>query len=220
MRHLKMMGLAAIAVFALVAFAGATTASATRLCSVATTPCPAANIYPVNTSFPADLLAGTNAVLTTSGSPVGVNPTLTCSASGVGVTNSNTGGGAGTPVNGHLGSLSFSSCTSVNPAGCSTSATVGSLAAATGTIAWTSGANGTLRLTPPTVSFTCPILGAPVTCVFGGSGTVDGTLTGGATPVVDIVNQAIASTGGFGCPTASQWNARYSVTKALFVSNS
>jgi hypothetical protein len=80
--------------------------------------------------------------------------------------------------------------------------------------------NGTLQLTPPLVGFICPILGVNVNCTFGGSGTVDGTITGGSPAVVDIRNQSIASIGGFGCPTASVWNATYQTTSALFVSAS
>jgi hypothetical protein len=215
MRHLKTMGVAVIAVFALVAFAGATTASATRLCATNTTPC--SSIY-THTNFHSTLATGQPAVLTTSGGII--NPTLSCTTSTVSVTNTNAGGGAGVPVAGKLTSLSFSGCTSVNPAGCSSTATIGSLASATGTIAYTSGMNGTLRLTPPTVSFSCPILGSPVTCTFGGSGTVDATVTGGTRAVIDVRNQNIASTGGFGCPNASTWNATYHTSNTLYISNS
>src|SRR4051812_16801945 len=175
MRHLKVIGLAAIAVFALVAFAGATTASATRLCTV-TNQSPCTDFYN-HTNFNTDLVAGTQSVWTTTGSPVGVNPTFTCGTSAWGWTNTNAGGGAGVAVGIRLTALSFANCTSVNPAGCSTSWTVGSLTNATGTIAWTSGVNGTLRYTPPTVTYTCPILGASFNCTWGGAGTIDGTVT-------------------------------------------
>jgi hypothetical protein len=219
MRHLKMMGLAALAVFALVALAGATTASATRLCTTTNTS-PCTHFY-AHTNFNSDLQAGTTSVWTTSGSPVGVNPTFTCATSGLGWTSTNAGGGAGVPVGIRLTSLVYTSCTSVNPAGCSTTWTVGSLANATGQVAWTSGVNGTLTYTPPTVSYTCAILGMPVNCTIGGSGTVDGMLTGGHDPVIDIVNQNMATTGGFGCPTSMQWNARYTVTNhTIIVTNS
>lgn len=219
MRHLKTIGLAAIAVFAVIAFAGATTASATRLCTV-TNQSPCTDFY-AHTNFHNDLVAGTQSVVTTTGSPVGVNPTFTCAASTWGWTNTNAGGGAGVPVGIRLTALSFTNCTSVNPAGCSTSWTVGSLASATGTIAWTSGVNGTLTYTPPTVTYTCPILGSAVTCTIGGSGTIDGTVTGGHDAVIDIVNQSATVTGGFGCPTAVQWNARYTVTNhTLLVTSS
>jgi hypothetical protein len=202
-------------VFALVAFAGATTASATRLCATNTTPCGSIISH---ANFAASLPAGQPAVLTTSGGII--NPTLSCTTSAVGVTNTTPGGGAGVNVAGKLTALSFSGCTSTNPAGCSATATIGSLASSTGTVAYTSGMNGTLRLTPPTVSFSCPILGTPVTCTFGGSGTVDATITGGAPAVVDVRNQNIASTGGFGCPNASTWNATYNMSSTLYISNS
>jgi len=51
MRHLKMLGLAAIAAVALVAVAGAGSASATALCSTTGDPCPAGQKWPVNTAF-------------------------------------------------------------------------------------------------------------------------------------------------------------------------
>ncbi|HEV7753926.1 MAG TPA: hypothetical protein VGO71_20400 [Baekduia sp.] len=221
MRNLKTLGLAVISVLALVAFAGATTASATRLCSTAGTPCAAP--YASGTTFNAKLKTGTNAVLTTSGGAS--NPTLTCTTSTVQLVSSSAGGGAGVNVTGNLTGLTFSGCTSVNPAGCSSSATVTGLPKS-GTIAWTSGNNGTLTVNAPTVSFTCTILGFPVNCSFGGSGSVSGTVTGANPAGVKFTNQSIASTGGFGCPTAAVWNAEYVLTAvsgsptALFVTNS
>lgn len=53
MRQIKSITLAVVAVFALVALVGATTASATRLCSTNTSPCPAGNIYPATRPSPA-----------------------------------------------------------------------------------------------------------------------------------------------------------------------
>jgi hypothetical protein len=217
MRHLKILGIAVIAAFSLVAFVGATTASATRLCSTNTTPC--GNVYANDTVFTTHLKTGTNAVLTTSGGVI--NPTLTCNTSTVGVTNSNQGGGAGVAVLGRLTSLSFTGCSSVSPTGCSSSATVGSLTGATGAIKYTSGMNGTLQLTPPLVGFHCPVGPNIVLCTFGGSGTVDGTITGGNPAIVHIVNQSIATSGGtLGCPTASTWNAQYQTTVPLYIADS
>jgi hypothetical protein len=220
MRNVKTLGLAVLSVFALVAFAGATTASATKLCPTSGTPCAAP--YASGTTFNAKLETGTNAVLTTSGGLV--NPTLTCTASTVRLVSSSAGA-AGTPVTGNLTGLTFSGCTSVSPAGCSSSATVTGLPKS-GSISWTSGNNGSLTVNAPTVSFTCPIFGIPTTCSFGGSGTVTGAVTGGNPATVRFTNQAIASTGGFGCPTSAVWNAQYVLTAvsgsptALFLTNS
>jgi hypothetical protein len=210
MRHLKAVGLITLAIAALT---GASTASATRLCSTNTSPC--ANVYANNTTFDSHLLSGTSFVFTTSGSPLGINPTQTCGSFTLALTNTNQGGGEGVPVAVKLAALAVTQCTSVNPAGCGSSWTVGSLAGATGTIVSTSGANGTLRFTPPTMTYVCPILGAPVACAFGGSGTLDGTVTGGSPSIIEFVNQFLPSTGGFGCPTAAQVNMRYQTTAPL-----
>lgn len=218
MRHLKMMGLTLLVVFALVALAGATTASATKLCQTNTSPCGSA--YPANTAFHADLRPGTSFVITTSGSPTGFNPAMTCSGSTWGLTSTGAGGGAGVAVPVRLTALSVTSCTSAGPTGCESSATVGALTGATGQVAWTSGVNGTLTIAPPTMTWNCPILGTVISCTYGGSGTLDSTITGGASPPIEFVNQSIASTGGFGCPTTAQWNFQLTVTKSLFVTNS
>lgn len=214
--HLKGAGVATVAVLVLVAFAGASTASATRLCVTNTNPCGLR--WANGTPFTMHLRSGVGAVFTTSGGTI--NPTLTCSTSKLTITSSNDGGGAGVPVAVALSALTFTGCTSTNPTGCEPQGTVGALGGATGTIAWTSGINGTLRITPPTVSFSCPIFGASVVCTFGGAGTVDGNVTGGSTPIIDIVNQSIAATGGLGCPPNALLNAEYQSTVAIFVTNS
>src|SRR5215475_10610476 len=51
MKYLKMLGLAAVAAMALMAFVGAATASATVLCSTNTSPCPAGQKWPVGTQI-------------------------------------------------------------------------------------------------------------------------------------------------------------------------
>jgi hypothetical protein len=216
MRNLKKLSVAAMAVFALVAFAGASSASATVLCQTTGTPCAA--MLPPGTTISADLKTATNAVLTTSGGLA--NPTLTCTSSGVDIDTTTTGSAGGT-VLGDLTALSFSGCTSVNPAGCSSAATVTGLPTS-GSVAWTSGNNGTFTVTAPVVTFTCTIVGFPVQCSFGNSGSVSGAFTGGNPAEVKFTNQSIASTGGFGCPSAAQWNATYSVTtpKPLYLTNS
>jgi hypothetical protein len=219
MRNFKMLGLALISVFALVAFAGATTASATVLCKVATSPCPAGSVYPSGTTLTGSLKPTTNAVLTTSGGSA--NPTLTCTSSNETLVTTSAGGGAGVSVTGNLTALSFTSCTSTNPSGCSSSGTVSGLPKS-GSAAWTGSFGGNLVLNAPTVSFTCPILGFPVTCNFG-TGTVTGVLTGGNPVDVKFTNQSIPSSGGFGCPTAATWNADYNGTgtnAAVWVTNS
>lgn len=52
------------------------------------------------------------------------------------------------------------------------------------------------------------------------TGTIDTTVTGGASPIIDLVNQSLAAGGTFGCPTAAQWNANYAITSPVYVTNS
>jgi len=212
MRYLKTMGLAAMAVFALVAFAGATSASADILCSTNTNPC-TGTTYRTGDVVRARLSG--SAVLTTAGGVI--NPRITCTGSNVNITLTN-GGGAGIPVGGKLASnsdLTFTSCTSTGPAGCSSSGTVTG-APTLGSLTATSGGNGTLVLAPPSVSFNCPVGSTSVTCTFGGSGSVTGTFTGGNPATVTFTNQSIASTGNPACPTSARWTATYVTTSAYY----
>jgi hypothetical protein len=216
MRHLKILGIAVIATFSLVAFVGATTASATRLCATNTTPC--ANVYPNDSTFTAHLVPATTLVITTSGGSS--NPTLSCNSSTMGLTNANTGGAAGVAATTRLNALSFSNCSSVNPTGCGSTFQVGSLAGTDGIINSTAGRNGTLQLTPPLIGWTCAFLGVNVQCTYGGSGTLDATVTGGSPAIIEIRNQTLAGIGGFGCQTLTTWNATYQTTSALYVTSS
>jgi len=60
MKHLKKLGLAVIAATALMAFAGASSASATVLCSTTAEPCPAGQKWPAATSLDFSLESGTS----------------------------------------------------------------------------------------------------------------------------------------------------------------
>jgi hypothetical protein len=61
-KHVKILGLAAIAAAALMAFVGAGTASATVLCSTTASPCPEAQKWPAGTAFDFSLESGTSLV--------------------------------------------------------------------------------------------------------------------------------------------------------------
>jgi hypothetical protein len=209
MRRISSLVAAALAATALSATLGADAAPATRLCEVHTfsLPCAWADTRPAGTVLSMSLVPlASQAILTTSGGAA--NPTFSCASSTAGLRTTNAGGGPGVNVNVQLTTLTFSSCTSVNPSGCSASATVTSLPTS-GSFAWTGGNNGDLRVTAPVVQFTCPILGIPVTCSFGNGGIVTGQATGGSVMTIRFTNQAIVSTGGFGCPTSATWNAQY-----------
>jgi hypothetical protein len=58
MKYVKMFGLAAVAAAALMAFAGAGTASATVFCSTTAEPCPEAQKWPSGTTFDVSIPAG------------------------------------------------------------------------------------------------------------------------------------------------------------------
>jgi hypothetical protein len=102
MRHLKMLGLAAVAALALMAF-GAGSASATELCSTNTSPCSGTK-YGSGTVIKASLRAGMVANFTSS---LG---NITCTGSSIGEKTTG-GGGAGVPVKAEIISLTFSGCT-------------------------------------------------------------------------------------------------------------
>lgn len=106
MRLIKMFGLAAIAVAAVMAFVGVTSASAVTaleevvLCKVNTSPCPAGNDFPSGTVVHGELKAGTSAVL-----DAGVFGKIICTGSTtLGTTTS-------LLVHGEITALAFTGCT-------------------------------------------------------------------------------------------------------------
>jgi len=214
MRLIKSMALAAIAMCALVAFAGATTASATRLCSVSTSPCPSGNVYPSGTTINGTVNSA-GAVLATSGGLV--NPTITCTASTNTLQSTSAGGGSGVAITGNLTALSFSSCTD-NLRSCGTSGTVTGLPSP-GSVSWTGspGAfDGSLTVGPnlPSVTFTCRTGTTSFNCTFGGSSSVTGQVTGGLPARVSFnrANIPIAAGSGAQCPRTASWTATYNST--------
>lgn len=220
MQHLRNAILVVVVVLMTAAgITGTASAAVTRLCGTDTTPCTGTTDHASITETNAP---GTTSSITTSGSPVGINPTITCSDSHKTITTTTDTSGSDIKlfikINlNFLVPLFFGGCTSTGPTGCSSSAS--SSSGITGEITWTAGMNGTTRETIPAFTFTCPILGAPVSCTFGGSGTVDGTFTGGNPAKIDYVNQALPSTGGFGCPTNATWNVLFTTSTALYITS-
>ncbi len=106
MKYAKMLALAAVAAGALMAFIGAGTASATKLCSTTVDPCPAGQHVVAGTVLHFTLASGTKALLTETGG----EPIDTCSASTVKGTTINTGSSTET-VTGHITALTWESCT-------------------------------------------------------------------------------------------------------------
>jgi hypothetical protein len=206
-KHLKMLGLAVVAAAALTAFIGAGTASATELCSTATTPCSGTK-YLSGTAIEA---TSTKAVLVTN------ITTVTCTHSVI-TGDTTSSGGSGVSVTGKTTSLTFTGCTDSNGEPCTvTQNAVGNASVSGGT------ASATGKFSYNVTSKT----GASVTC-FGlkcnfslSSATLPGQNSAGGTPTIKAENVELTRESGFEflCPTTSTWTATYTIIKPdpLFV---
>jgi hypothetical protein len=204
MKHVKMLGLAVVAVVALTALLGAGSASATVLCKTLPSKGVCGSKYPANTLFSAK---ATGATLETN------TENVTCKTSSTAVKNT---AESGSPLPGEVTSLSFGECTSSSNAAC----TVTSVGTPwTGSVAWTSGGNGTLTVANG---------GARVSCGFGflqcrfGAKSLSLEIQGG-NPAKVIANKVplemTAEEGFLKCPTEAKWTATYETTSptALWV---
>jgi hypothetical protein len=201
MKYLKMLGLAAIAALGLMAFVGASTASATTLCKATDTPdCTPANTLPAGTTITSTLKNGGSAKLTGSGGET----IATCTGGEVAGKTTNT---SATWIEGNIEKLTWTGCSQMT-----TTVKTGKL-----DIDWVSGThNGIVRGTNNEV--TVAIFG--VSCVYGtGAGTTLGTLSSGAPATLNIATTVTRTSGGFLCPQTAGWDAEYVVTnpKALYV---
>jgi hypothetical protein len=200
MKHLKMLGLAVVAAAALTAVIGAGTASATELCSTATTTCSGTK-YGVGTEIHAVLESGTTATLTTS------ITTVTCTESTVQghVTNA---GGAGA-VKGQLTALTFGGCTRTGGEECTVEATN------LGTVEVTGGSaskTGTFSFKVTSKTGANVVCGSFINCTFStSSATLEGKNRESGTPTIKANNISLAREGGI-CPSTSTWTAAYEVT--------
>jgi hypothetical protein len=104
MKYLKMLALVAVAVGAMMAFIGAGTASASKLCSTKVEPCPAGQHWPSGTEFDFSLL-GSSAETDTAGEPIN-----TCTESTIKGKTTNTGSSTET-VTADITVLTFDKCT-------------------------------------------------------------------------------------------------------------
>jgi hypothetical protein len=192
MKHVKIFGLAAVAAMALMAFIGASTASATALYSGATK-------LGAGTEIQATL-TGTSTLTTTE------NVVLdTCTGGEVKGTTSNAGGAAET-VKGTVATsgLTWTGCTepTVTLAG-------GSLEIHH--IAGTS--NGTLTGSGFEVTISTTVFGS---CIFTlTAGTHLGTLTGSTTSNAVMNINAVAARKSGLCPSTAKWVGTYKVTKPV-----
>jgi hypothetical protein len=203
MKYVKMLGLAAVAAAALMAFVGASTASATVLCKTpgtgepTGTTCPAGWAYEKGTAIHA-VNEGT-ATLTTSFLDI------TCNKSTVQGSTDNEGSASET-VTGSITTLTFEEC----------NCEVKVLAAGTLEVHWISGThNGTLTSKNAEVTATCSTIFGKVHCIYStpATGTDLGTATGGNPATMDISSADIPrlSTNSL-CDTTANWDANYSVT--------
>jgi len=208
MKHAQTVGLAAMATMSLMAFLGASSVSATILCTATETPCSTANKYTTtqDKEIEASLESGTTV------SFHGINGFIdnTCSSSSVKGEISNAGGATATVAE-TVKEIVLGGCTNT---------TVPNNAAACGleihNIAGTD--NGTLTGSGCTVT----MLLFGVECKFGlANGTHLGTVTGGAmgTPDIKAVVEKIDGSSIL-CPDTELWEAKYTITKpagAMFV---
>lgn len=210
MKYLKILGLAAVAAAALMAFAGAGTASATTtLCKVTEDNCSEANMYPVGTEIHAVLKAGTKAVLT----PTGELPNVSCEESTLRAKTITT-----TTPEATIEELTFKKCNN----------TVEVLEPGRLQIHWDVEHNG--YLTVHGFHVRVKALFGALSCDFGETFTANEhdtsveppktnrmTVTGGETAFVDATAEIPLTVGGktgsLNCPTAAIWHAEYEVAK-------
>jgi hypothetical protein len=202
MKHMKILGLCLLGALAAMALVGTGTASATKLCSVNTSPCPAGNTYGKGTSIKAQLPAGTNSVMSSG------FVTITCSSSTMsGKTTSEGGAGA---VTGEISSVTWKNCTSG----------LGSCTASALNTPWKvevsgSGGSGTMTVNKPGGKFTC----GGVTCEYEAS-KASVSATGGNPATIKASGVSFSKIGGsFLCSSSASWTSTYEVTspKPLFI---
>ncbi len=181
MKYVKMLGLAAVAAIAAMAFVGAGTASATTLCKVNTNPCPEGSRYPVESTVKA---TSTEAKLTGS-------LTVTCE-SNVTVL-SETNDGASAALLGKITALTWTKCSGCSPV-TTTLLPSGSLLGSTLTAGKTE-----VELKGCLGFATCKAVANEAKLAFNG-GTIGGTASAKA-------NNVPVTLSGFGCGTSGTWNA-------------
>lgn len=201
MKYVKMLGLAAVAAMALMAFVGAGSASASVLCKTAPNAageCPTGWDYPAGTTVHITQKAGTTAALE-SGSTV----LDTCTTSTFHGFTANTGSATET-VHGE-NTLTWG--TAATPC----SKTTDTIAGGEVEIhAADDKGNGTVTAKNSEVTINT-IFG---TCVYGSGPSIDlGILTGGNTPTISIDATVPKISGNFACPSTSTWTAEYVVTQ-------
>jgi hypothetical protein len=195
MKYLKILGLAAVAAMALMAF-GAGTASAVKLCknNLSTTSC--SEHYPIGTVVEGTL-TGSAILETTGGSTLD-----TCTGSTVSGKTTNTAA-TGEPVKGNIETLTWTGCTFPTATVTKGSLTIHTI---TGTD------NGTLTASGTEVTINTGFFGA---CTYGAGAATDlGTVVGG-NPAKITINAIVPLTKNESglCPAEARWTASYTITK-------
>lgn len=194
MRFIKMFGLCLALAVAATAF-GAGTASATKLCSINSSPCPAGNTYGKGTAIKTQLVPGTKSTMSSG------FVTVTCSESTLGGKTTSEGGSGA--VTGEISSATWKSCTS----------SLGSCTASSLKTPWPaevtgSGGNGTLSVQHPGAKFTC----GGTTCEYEAS-KASISVSGGNPARAKASNISFSKIGGsFLCSSTSSWSGEYEVT--------
>ena len=194
MKHLKILGLAAVAAAALMAFAGAGTATADELCSEAPTGsmCPGTSHITTITASQ----VGTRALTTTGGAAL-----VECTGGDIHITISSDGTGT-SDVGGTVNSLGFTGCnhtvTTIQP----------------GTATASHGANGGTTLSSSGGEVTTAILG--VSCTYGTGASTD---LGEVNTNGEIsFSVGVTKTAGSGlCPATATWDGVWQVTSVTHV---
>jgi len=193
MKYVKMLGLAAVAAAALMAFVGASSASASVLCKTnVTNACGDAWHWPSGTTIAATTETGTKAVLKTTGGAVEneCDSTITGSTTNTGSSTETVDGNVA------IAGLTWTNC-KFEP----TKTVKGGLLEIHN-IAGTS--KGTL--TASGFEVTTTLFG--ISCVYKtGNGLDVGTLTEGAPATMDVSTVVTSTT--FGCPGTANWIAKY-----------
>jgi hypothetical protein len=215
MKHVKMLGLAAMAAAALMAFVGASTASATVLCKTSTTTtCPAGWALAKGEKLHAVLEPEKIATLTGERPEHTTEKVITCTSSTVEgeVTNA---GSATETAKGNITVLTFTGCTSPSTGG--GKCTVTTLKGGTLEAHATSGGNGTLTSSGAEVTTSCESIFGNIHCIFttnnANIGNINGTPTTGKTatfkafevPLTQVSTSVL-------CPEKAGWDGEYEVT--------
>lgn len=194
MKYLKIFGFCLALALATMAL-GAGTASATKLCSVNTSPCPAGNTYGKGTSIKVQLVPGAKSTMSSG------FVTVTCSESTMSGKTTNEGGAGA--VTGEISSATWKSCTS----------SLGSCTASSLKTPWPaevtgSGGNGTLTVQHPGAKFTC----GGTTCEYEAS-KASISVTGGNPAKAKASSISFSKIGGgFLCSSTASWSGEYEVT--------